>query len=45
MLVGLKLTVLEQDVMALLETGATNFFVSPRLVDELQLQPQATKES
>lgn len=44
-LAGLKLTIDGKDVLALLDTGATNSFVSPRLVDELQLQPQATRES
>ena len=36
-LAGLRLTILGKDVLALLDTGATNSFVSPRLVDELQL--------
>ena len=44
-LVGLKLIILGKDVLALLDTGAADSFVSPRLVDEVQLQPQATKKS
>ena len=45
MLVGSNLTVLARDVLALLDTGANNSLVSPRLGDERQLQPPATKES
>ena len=44
LLAGLQLTMMGKEVLALLDTGATHSFVSPRLVDELQLRTIPTQD-
>ncbi|KAL8442273.1 hypothetical protein Emed_007349 [Eimeria media] len=43
-LAGLQVSLWGKEVLALLDTGATHSFVSPRLVDELQLQTKTPPE-
>ena len=44
-LAAIRLTMAGRAILALLDTGATHSFISPRLVDELQLQTAATGET
>ncbi|KAL8273025.1 hypothetical protein Esti_003078 [Eimeria stiedai] len=40
----LRVNLMRQDILALLDTSATHSFVSPRLVDEIQLQTKPPQE-
>ncbi|KAL8270238.1 hypothetical protein Esti_005837 [Eimeria stiedai] len=44
-LAGLRVNLMGQEILLLLDTGATHSFASPRLVDELQLRTKFPQES